>query len=60
VWDWPPLVVNEASHGLNARELKMPRPPRIVSIVGPKVLLWFHPSGTNDEVASRSPYTLGI
>jgi hypothetical protein len=41
-------------------ELKMPRLPHTISIMGPELPLWFHPSGTNGEVASRLPCTLDL
>jgi hypothetical protein len=43
-----------------ALEMKMPHPPQTISIVGPELSLQFHPGGTNGEVVSRSPYTLGL
>jgi hypothetical protein len=35
MWDWSPLVVNEASHGPGVEEVKTCSLPRTISIVGP-------------------------
>jgi hypothetical protein len=60
MWDWSPLVVNEASHGFNGEGVE--NTPLVVHYLdhAPKPPLQFHPGGTNSEVASCSPYTIGL
>jgi hypothetical protein len=60
VWDWSPLVVNEASHGPGGEEVKMPSPPRNFSIVGLERPLWFCLSSINSEVLNHSSCYLGL
>jgi hypothetical protein len=60
VWDWSPLAVNEASHGLGGEEVKTPSPPRTILIVVPERLLWFCLSSINSKVLNHSSCSLGL
>jgi hypothetical protein len=60
VWDWSPLVVNEASHGLGGEEVKTPTPPCTISIVGPEHPLWFCLRGINSKVLNHLSCSLDL
>jgi hypothetical protein len=53
LWGWPPLVVNEVSHGLDGEEVKIPSLARTILNVGYERSPRFCFYGTNNEVLNH-------